>query len=104
MGRRKVAQPVRSSQLAVEVAKSAGIDPRDARVFIEHLTASIIHHLSEGRTVHLDSFGTFRPVEMKGVTRDRDLTSWTGEKNRVAVERAVRVFFKKAHLLKEALR
>lgn len=106
MGRHKVDrdQPVRSSQLAAEVAEGVGIDPRDARVFIEHLTAGIIRHLAAGRAVHVDGLGTLRPMVQSGITRVQTLTDWKGRKNRVAMERVVKVFFRKARLLKETLR
>jgi nucleoid DNA-binding protein len=89
------------------LAISVGIDPRDARVFIENLAAHIIKYLAEGTPVHIDSLGTLSPMEMKGITRQATpttLTSWKGKKKRVVVGRVFKVSFKKARLLKETMK
>jgi nucleoid DNA-binding protein len=103
MGRSKVT-PVRTSQLANEIAWEAGMDPRDVRLVLEHLSDRITRHLAAGERVHLDNFGTISATEMKGITRQADVTDWKKKKRRVAVGKAMRVSFKQASRLKEVLK
>lgn len=104
MGRRKIGLPVRTSQLAVSIALELGLDPRDVRMVIEQLALTVVEHLVAGRRVHIDNLGSLTPKEMKGITRVRNLTSFKKRKQRVPVEKAIKVSFKKSARLKEELK
>lgn len=54
-----VGKPATTREVAARIARESTVSPADVRAVIESLAGVLSDFMKEGRTVHLDGFGTF---------------------------------------------
>lgn len=54
-----VGKPATTKEVAVRIARESTVSPADVRAVIESLAGVMGDFMAEGRTVHLEGFGTF---------------------------------------------
>lgn len=73
-----VGKPATTKEVAVRIARESTVSPADVRAVIESLAGVMGDFMAEGRTVHLEGFGTFYYTciaEGKGVATEAEVSA-----------------------------